>query len=428
MSFEFKLPDIGEGIHEGEIVKWFVKAGDEIQEDDVLCEVQNDKSVVEIPSPVAGKVEEVMVEEGTVSVVGDTIVKIDAPDAEGLQFKGHDDDEEKTKEEAPAEEAKEEATTETQSEDVDNSKRVIAMPSVRKFARDNDVNIKAVSGSGKNGRILKEDVEAYLNGGSKSEQPAAEATQTSSEDTQAVQTPQVPEGEYPETREKIPAMRKAIAKAMVNSKHTAPHVTLMDEIDVQELWDHRKKFKEVAAEQGTKLTFLPYVVKALVSALKKYPALNTEFDEENGEIVHKHYYNVGIAADTDRGLLVPVVKNADHKSMFEISDEINELAVKARDGKLQANEMKGATCTISNIGSAGGQWFTPVINHPEVAILGIGRIAQKPIVKDGEIIAAPVLSLSLSFDHRQIDGATGQNAMNHIKRLLNNPELLLMEG
>ena len=428
MAFEFKLPDIGEGIHEGEIVKWFVKAGDEIQEDDVLCEVQNDKSVVEIPSPVSGKVEEVMVEEGTVSVVGDTIVKIDAPDAEGIQFKGHDDDEE-PKQEEKAEETKEESAQESEkSEEVDDSKRVIAMPSVRKFARDNDVNIKAVSGSGKNGRILKEDVEAYLNGGSTSEQGTTEEAQSASTEDTATQTAQVPEGAYPETREKIPAMRKAIAKAMVNSKQTAPHVTLMDEIDVQELWDHRKKFKEVAAEQGTKLTFLPYVVKALVSALKKYPALNTEFDEENGEIVHKHYYNIGIAADTDRGLLVPVVKNADHKSMFQISDEINELAVKARDGKLQANEMKGATCTISNIGSAGGQWFTPVINHPEVAILGIGRIAQKPIVKDGEIVAAPVLSLSLSFDHRQIDGATGQNAMNHIKRLLNNPELLLMEG
>ena len=189
-------------------------------------------------------------------------------------------------------------------------------------------------------------------------------------------------------------MRKAIAKAMVNSKHTAPHVTLMDEIDVQELWDHRKKFKEIAAEQGTKLTFLPYVVKALVSALKKYPALNTSFNEE---VLSAGYF-------------------------------LSELAVKARDGKLTSEEMKGATCTISNIGSAGGQWFTPVINHPEVAILGIGRIAQKPIVKDGEIVAAPVLALSLSFDHRQIDGATGQNAMNHIKRLLNNPELLLMEG
>ena len=429
MAFEFKLPDIGEGIHEGEIVKWFVKAGDQIEEDDVLAEVQNDKSVVEIPSPVSGTIEEVLVDEGTVAVVGDTIVKIDAPDAEEMQFKGSDED--SSEESAPAEEeSKEEAPVASASsdEDVDESKRVKAMPSVRKYAREKGVNIKAVSASGKNGRVTKEDIDAHLSGDTQASNESAaqettEATSTSGQST-AVST----EGEFPETTEKIPAMRKAIAKAMVNSKHTAPHVTLMDEIDVQELWDHRKKFKEVAAEQGTKLTFLPYVVKALVSALKKYPALNTSFNEEAGEIVHKHYWNIGIAADTDRGLLVPVVKNADRKSMFAISDEINELAVKARDGKFAPDEMKGATCTISNIGSAGGQWFTPVINHPEVAILGIGRIAQKPIVKDGEIVAAPVLSLSLSFDHRQIDGATGQNAMNHIKRLLNNPELLLMEG
>ncbi|WP_285490116.1 dihydrolipoamide acetyltransferase family protein [Staphylococcus haemolyticus] len=433
MAFEFRLPDIGEGIHEGEIVKWFVKAGDTIEEDDVLAEVQNDKSVVEIPSPVSGTVEEVVVDEGTVAVVGDVIVKIDAPDAEDMQFKGgHDDD--TSSEEAPAqEEAKTEeapAASASQDEEVDENRQIKAMPSVRKYAREKGVNIKAVAGSGKNGRITKEDIDNHLNGGgaqaaTDSNESAAAST---SEDTSAVQTQSVPEGDFPETTDKIPAMRRAIAKAMVNSKHTAPHVTLMDEIDVQDLWDHRKKFKEVAAEQGTKLTFLPYVVKALVSALKKYPALNTSFNEEAGEIVHKHYWNIGIAADTDRGLLVPVVKNADRKSIFQISDEINELAVKARDGKLTSDEMKGATCTISNIGSAGGQWFTPVINHPEVAILGIGRIAQKPIVKDGEIVAAPVLALSLSFDHRQIDGATGQNAMNHIKRLLNNPELLLMEG
>lgn len=438
MSFEFKLPDIGEGIHEGEIVKFFVKPGDEIKEDDVLVEVQNDKSVVEIPSPVDGKVEEVLVEEGTVATVGDVILKIDAPDAEGLQFKGHDEDE-APKEEAKAEPAKEEKAAEVTPEspaaldaaevEVDENRKVKAMPSVRKYARDNNVNIKAVNGTGKNGRITKEDVDAYLNGGSASAQetPAAEADDAPAA-ASAQSAPVASGDEFPETVEKIPAMRKAIAKAMVNSKQTAPHVTLMDEIDVQALWDHRKKFKEVAAEQGTKLTFLPYVVKALVSALKKYPALNTSFNEEAGEIVQKHYWNIGIAADTEKGLLVPVVKHADRKSIFAISDEINELAVKARDGKLAANEMKGATCTISNIGSAGGQWFTPVINHPEVAILGIGRIAQKPIVKDGEIVAAPVLALSLSFDHRQIDGATGQNAMNHIKRLLNNPELLLMEG
>ncbi|NHM74451.1 2-oxo acid dehydrogenase subunit E2 [Staphylococcus sp. 11007852] len=431
MAFEFKLPDIGEGIHEGEIVKWFVKAGDQIEEDDVLCEVQNDKSVVEIPSPVSGKVEEVLVEEGTVAVVGDTIVKIDAPDAEEMQFKGgHDDDSSSDSKEEVKEEAKEETPQQpAANEEVDENRHVKAMPSVRKYARDNNVNIKAVNGTGKNGRITKEDVDAYLNGGGQAA-PAQEEASAPAETTQeATAAPTAAlAGDFPETTEKIPAMRKAIAKAMVNSKHTAPHVTLMDEIDVQQLWDHRKKFKEIAAEQGTKLTFLPYVVKALVSALKKYPALNTSFNEEAGEVVHKHYWNIGIAADTDRGLLVPVVKHADRKSIFQISDEINELAVKARDGKLTSDEMKGATCTISNIGSAGGQWFTPVINHPEVAILGIGRIAQKPIVKDGEIVAAPVLALSLSFDHRQIDGATGQNAMNHIKRLLNNPELLLMEG
>ncbi|UXS74952.1 dihydrolipoamide acetyltransferase family protein [Staphylococcus chromogenes] len=429
MAFEFKLPDIGEGIHEGEIVKWFVKAGDKIEEDDVLCEVQNDKSVVEIPSPVAGTIEDVLVEEGTVAVVGDTIVKIDAPDAVEMQFKGgHDDESSNDSKEEVKEEAKEEAPQQAPAnEDVDENKKVKAMPSVRKYARDNNVNIKAVNGTGKNGRITKEDVDAYLNGGGQAA-TTEETASTPAESTQDIAPTAAPAGDFPETTEKIPAMRKAIAKAMVNSKHTAPHVTLMDEIDVQELWDHRKKFKEIAAEQGTKLTFLPYVVKALVSALKKYPALNTSFNEEAGEVVHKHYWNIGIAADTERGLLVPVVKHADRKSIFQISDEINELAVKARDGKLTSEEMKGATCTISNIGSAGGQWFTPVINHPEVAILGIGRIAQKPIVKDGEIIAAPVLSLSLSFDHRQIDGATGQNAMNHIKRLLNNPELLLMEG
>ena len=435
MAFEFRLPDIGEGIHEGEIVKWFVKAGDTIEEDDVLAEVQNDKSVVEIPSPVSGTVEEVLVDEGTVAVVGDIIVKIDAPDAEEMQFKGnHSDDSssEEPKEEAAKEESassqESQPAASTQDAEVDENRTIKAMPSVRKYARDNGVNIKAVAGSGKNGRITKEDIDAHLNGGATQTASNESAASTSEETTTTSATQSVPEGDFPETTEKIPAMRKAIAKAMVNSKHTAPHVTLMDEIDVQQLWDHRKKFKEIAAEQGTKLTFLPYVVTALVSALKKYPSLNTSFNEEAGEIVHKHYWNIGIAADTDRGLLVPVVKHADRKSIFQISDEINELAVKARDGKLTSDEMKGATCTISNIGSAGGQWFTPVINHPEVAILGIGRIAQKPIVKDGEIVAAPVLALSLSFDHRQIDGATGQNAMNHIKRLLNNPELLLMEG
>ncbi|MDQ0177007.1 dihydrolipoamide acetyltransferase family protein [Bacillus chungangensis] len=435
MSFQFKLPDIGEGIHEGEIVKWFVKPGDKIEEDDVLCEVQNDKAVVEIPSPVTGTVEKLFVEEGTVAIVGDVLVTIDAPGYEDIKFKG-DHGEENEQEEKAADQdkaaAEEKQTVETSKEaDVDPTARVIAMPSVRKYAREKDIDIRQVNGSGKNGRVLKEDIDAF-SAGDAQQAPQAEAVSTQPVDAKAEKNEKmpivIPEGPDPETREQMSGIRKAIAKAMVNSKHTAPHVTLMDEIDVTKLVSHRKKFKEVAAEKNIKLTFLPYIVKALVSALREFPILNSSVDDEAGEIIHKHYYHIGIAADTDKGLLVPVIKNADRKSMFQISAKINELAVKARDGKLAPTEMKGSSCSITNIGSAGGQWFTPVINHPEVAILGVGRISEKPIVKNGEIIAAHVLALSLSFDHRVVDGATAQYALNHIKRLLNDPELLLMEA
>jgi pyruvate dehydrogenase E2 component (dihydrolipoamide acetyltransferase) len=436
------MPDIGEGIHEGEIVKWFIKPGDKVQEDDVLCEIQNDKAVVEIPSPVEGTVIEVLIGEGTVATVGQVLVTFDAPGYEDLQFKGdHGDEEPKQEEKAAAptpspavQESKPAATQQTAAgqpqAEVDPNRRVIAMPSVRKYARDKGVEIALVAGTGKNGRIMKADIDTFLTGGAQSTAAPQAATEPAPEAVNSAEpkAAPIPQGEYPETREKMSGIRKAIAKAMVNSKHTAPHVTLMDEIDVTKLVTHRKKFKEVAAAKGIKLTFLPYIVKALTSALREFPALNTSLDDATSEIIHKHYYNIGIAADTEKGLLVPVVKDADRKSVFSISNEINELAGKAREGKLAPNEMKGASCTISNIGSAGGQWFTPVINHPEVAILGVGRIAEKPIVRDGEIVAAPVLALSLSFDHRMIDGATAQNALNHIKRLLNDPELLLMEA
>ncbi|MCD5322521.1 MULTISPECIES: dihydrolipoamide acetyltransferase family protein [Pontibacillus] len=429
MAYEFKLPDIGEGIHEGEIAKWFVKKGDEVKEDDVLCEVQNDKAVVEIPSPVDGTVTDVHVDEGEVTTVGTVIITFDAPGYED-NTGGSDEGskEEEKQEEAPKEESaqNDQGQEPAAQDDEASDKRVIAMPSVRKYARENNVNIAKVSGSGKNSRVLKEDIDAYLNGGQATE--AAEADETPAQEEAGTQAQAAPQGQYPETREKMSGMRKAISKAMVNSKQTAPHVTLMDEVDVTELVAHRKKFKQVAADQDIKLTYLPYVVRALVSTLKKYPILNTSLDDETQEIVHKHYYNIGIAADTDKGLVVPVVKDADRKSIFGISSEINELAGKARDGKLSGEEMKGASCTITNIGSAGGQWFTPVINHPEVAILGIGRIAEKPVVKDGEVVVAPVLALSLSFDHRLIDGATAQNAMNQIKRLLNDPQLIMMEA
>ena len=448
MAFQFRLPDIGEGIHEGEIVKWLVKPGDKVQEDDILCEVQNDKAVVEIPSPVEGTVEEILVEEGTVAVVGDILIRFDAPGYEDLKLKGDDhahEDSAKTeaqvqvtyeqgqeKDKGPDERQQTMPAGDSKASNTDVKTRIIAMPSVRKFAREKGVDIQNVTGSGNNGRVLKEDIEAYLNGGAVAEASKVNTLEengiTEEVNTSAQAAPISLEGDFPETREKISPIRRAIAKAMVHSKQTAPHVTLMDEVDVTELVAHRKKFKDIAAEKGVKLTYLPYVVKALVAMLREFPEFNRSLDDETQEVIQKHYYNVGIAADTEKGLLVPVIKHADRKSVFAVSNEINELATKAREGKLAPYEMKGASMSITNIGSAGGQWFTPVINHPEVAILGIGRISEKPVIKNGEIVAAPVLALSLSFDHRMIDGATAQNALNLLKRLLSEPELLLMEA
>ena len=419
MAFVFKLPDIGEGIHEGEILKWFVQEGDEIKEDDVLCEVQNDKAVVEIPSPVEGKVLKIHVQEGEVAVVGDPLISIDA--------EGYEDDTPEAEPEHPSKEPAQEEKTEEREETIEDSvdRIVIAMPSVRKYAREKGVDIRAVQGTGKNGRILKEDIDRYLAGETKTE-PEKEVVQETVET--AKQEPVALAGEFPETREKLRGIRRVIADAMVKSKTTAPHVTLMDEVDVTGLVEHRKRYKPIAEEQGIKLTFLPYVVKALISAGKKYPIINAAIDDETEEIVHKHYFNVGIAADTERGLVVPVIKHADKKNLFELSKEINELADKARNGKLSAEEMRGASFTISNIGSAGGQWFTPILNYPEAVILGIGRIQEKPIARNGEVVVAPVLALSLSFDHRLLDGATAQLALNQIKRVLQDPELIMMEA
>ena len=426
--FEFKLPDIGEGIHEGEIVKWFVKAGDTVKEDDVLLEVQNDKAVVEIPAPVDGTVKEVKVSEGTVAVVGDVLITFDI---EGDAPAGEEETPEQPKAEEKTEDLKEDVKEDAPRDvQLHKSERVIAMPSVRKYAREKGVDIREVNGSGDNGRVLKEDIDAFANG----EAPSAEATTEKTESVApaaAAKTEIKPyESATPEleTREKIRGIRKAISKAMVNSKHTAPHVTLMDEVDVTKLVALRKDFKQVAADQGVKLTYLPFVVKALTAAAKAFPTINASIDDVNEEIVYKNYYNIGIAADTDNGLVVPVVKDADRKSIYALATNINELAGKAREGKLAGEDMKGGSITITNIGSAGGQWFTPVINHPEVAILGIGRIAEKAVVKNGEIVAAPVLALSFSFDHRLIDGATAQNALNMVKRLLEDPALLMMEG
>ena len=441
MAFQFKMPDIGEGIAEGEIVKIDIKVGDTIQEDDILFEVQNDKSVEEIPSPVSGKVLEVRVQEGTVARVGDIIVVIDdgsgpaeaaAPEAAPAAVEAPVAPAAAPTPAAPA--APAQATGVPAASNPD--KLVLAMPSVRQYAREKGVDITLVVPTGKGGRVTREDIDNFGGAPVASAAPAVEAAVASAPAAQVEAPAAKVEPAKPfvgsaerEERVKLTPMRKAISKAMVNSKHTAPHVTLHDQVEVSKLWDHRKKFKDVAAAQGTKLTFLPYVVKALAVAMKKYPVLNASIDDATQEIVYKNYINIGIATDTDLGLFVPNIKDANTKSMFGIADEINALAAKAHEGKLTATDMGQGTITISNIGSVGGGWFTPVINYPEVAILGVGTIVREPVINENdEIVIGRNMKLSLSFDHRIVDGATAQKAMNELKRLLADPELLLMEA
>lgn len=456
--FTFRLPELGEGIHEGEIVKWHVKPGDTVEEDQVIMEVQNDKAVVEVPSPVKGKVLELKVTEGTVSVVGDPLIEFEVEgELPNLPDHGHG--------EAPAAETGKEDKMEpgcdigsqvsaNANQPLDtplaqatataapvDRKHVLATPSVRKYAREKGVQLALVPGTGKLGRITREDVDRFLAGGAAAPaqaqaaqaqaEAAAPAAQAPTGVQQAAAAPTVHyTAQAGEVEERVPlkGIRKAIAKAMVKSAYTAPHVTIFDEVDVTDLVAMRKEAKPLAEERGVKLTYLPFIVKAVVAGLKKFPELNASIDDEKQEIVYKKYYNIGIATSTDDGLVVPVVKAADRKSIFEIAGEIGELAKKARERKATADELKGSTFSITNIGSAGGMFFTPIINYPEVAILGVGRISEKPVVKNGEIVVGQVLSLSLSFDHRLIDGEPAQRFVNYVKQLLENPTLLVMEG
>jgi pyruvate dehydrogenase E2 component (dihydrolipoamide acetyltransferase) len=426
--FEFKLPDIGEGIHEGEIVKWHIQSGDVVEEDQIIVDVQNDKAVVEIPSPVAGKVVDVKVSEGTVSVVGDVLVTFEVAGEGNVSNEAQ-----AATTSAPAAQAAQPASTPAVASapaPAPADKKVLATPSVRKFAREKGVAISQVNGTGKNSRVTKDDVLAFAAGGATApavvaESAASEATTTTT--TTAAVSSVVVEGARVEERVPLKGIRKAIANAMVKSMYTAPHVTIMDEVDVTQLVALRKKAKPLAEQKGVKLTYLPFIVKTLVAAARQFPVLNASIDDEKNEIVYKKYYNIGIATDTDNGLLVPVVADADRKSIWSIAAEIKDLAARGREGKLAVNEMKGSTITITNIGSAGGMFFTPVINHPEVAILGTGRISEKPVVKNGEVTVASVMALSLSFDHRIIDGATAQHFINYMKQLLEDPQLLVME-
>ncbi len=421
MTFEFKFPDVGEGIHEGELLKWHVKVGDRVKEDQVLAEVETDKAVVEIPSPRNGAILKLNGRPGDKIKVGDVLCEIDDGSKGGAKAAPA------SAQVKPAPSVAVPTASMAQAAPIAASAAagtVLATPSTRKLAREMGVDITTVRGSGPAGRILPEDLKS---GAAKGPVPSA-AAEEGQEVVVKKTAPSISFEKYGQVL-KIPfkSIRRAIAENLSRSYHTVVHVTHHDEADVTELVALREKEKGRAEKKGYKLTYLAYVVKAICGALKKHPYVNSSLDDAADTIVLKKYYNIGIAVQTDKGLLVPVVKNADKMSILEIAKEIFSLAHKGREGTLSLEEMKGGSFTITNIGGIGGIYFCPIVNYPECAILGTGAVADKVVVRDGKMVVRKIMPLSISFDHRIIDGAKIAEFANTLKELLEDPDYLMVE-
>ncbi len=402
---DFKLPDIGEGVSEGEILKWMVKEGDSIKEDQPLVEVMTDKVNVQIPSPRTGVVTKISVREGEVAKVGQTIVVITEPGSAPRPAQAQ-----------PAEQpAPQPAPLPAQpaAEVASQPGTVLATPSTRKLARDLGVDIASVRGTGPQGRVTDDDVRLQAKG------PSAQAM---APPAPAPRTAGPNEEEVP-----LHGIRRTVAEHMVKSQRTAASVTHVDEADMTELVLLREAFKGSAEKRGVKLTFLPFVIKALIPALKEFPYLNASLDDQRGSIFLKKYYNIGVATDTEQGLVVPVIKDADRKDIFEIAGEIERLADKARRSALSLDEVRGSTFTITNVGAIGGLFATPIINSPEVAILGLHKIAKRPVVRDGKIEVRDTTYLSLTFDHRVLDGAYAARFTSRLIENMQDTKKLLAE-
>ncbi len=423
--YEFKFPDVGEGIHEGTIVKWLVKEGQIVDSDQVLGEIETDKAVVEMPSPKAGKVLKLHVKEGGTIKVGETMVTIEvegeAPQTQSIEAK-----EERTGAEKaggvvgfiPESSESLYKKVEKAEKPAESRGLVLATPAVRKLAADLGVDITKVKGTGPEDRVLQDDVVNAAKGGK------APASKQAAQPSQSLSQPRVVK-KYDiwgyVDRIPLKGIRKTIANHMEEAWQI-PTVAHMDEADVTKLSELREKEKVKAKTKGIHLTFLPYIVKAVIAALQKHPLLNATLDKENGEIIVKKYYNLGIAVDTGDGLIVPVVKGADKKDLYTIAAEIEKFAELAKTRKIDLADLQGGTLTITNIGVLGGKFFTPIINSPESAILGTGKIEDKAVVIDGKIAVRKILPLVISFDHRVLDGAEAARFMNDLIAVLQEPE------
>ncbi|MCC6214320.1 MAG: 2-oxo acid dehydrogenase subunit E2 [Polyangiaceae bacterium] len=463
-TYEFKLPDIGEGVTEGEIVSWLVKAGDQVREDQEMVEVMTDKATVTIGAPKAGRVAELRAKEGEVVAVGKVLVVLEVGGAAGASAAP-----------VPATTASAGAPEKPPGEVVASAvgdireslpgmgsprprppapvasaddgyrnEKPLAAPATRKLARELGVPIERVRPTGEGGRVTREDVERFAARGAQAVIPTAPPAPTiAMADTRHEAITVRPEPEAPsvvsapaaapvparprEQRVPIRGLRKRIFENMARSKHTAAHFTYVDECDCTGLVALRDRSKQHAERAGVKLSYLPFIVKAAVAALRQHPALNCLVDDAKQELVLRSSYDIGIAAATDAGLTVPVVRDADRKSVLDVARDIDRLAALARDGKLGKEDLGGSSFTITSLGKLGGLFATPIVNYPEVAILGVHEMKRRPVVRGDQIVPGDVMLLSLSFDHRVIDGHIGAAFARTIIDLLESPDRLLIE-
>lgn len=428
---ELKLPELGEGVHEGELVKWRVKPGDVVKDDQPLCDIMTDKATIELPSPFHGKVSELKAKEGETIKVSQVILTYEgagkvasAAPATAVAGAGREAPAAPPMAAAPAAMAAPAAPATPMAAPATPTQAAVsvqAAPSTRRYAREMGVDLSRVAGSGPAGRIMREDVERAAGTGGAGAVAAGPAK---------LVRPTAPMG----GEERVPfrGLRKKISEKMRLSKDKAAHFTYVEEADATELVRLRNQAKDIGARQGIKVTYLPFVMKMMVAALREYPILNSTLDEERGELVYKHYYNIGLSVQTEEGLTAPVIKGVERKSILEIAKDIQDVVERARTRRLALDDLQGGTITLTNAGSIGGLFATPVINFPEVAILGFNKIFKKPVVKTvagrDEIVIRDWTYFSISLDHRVVDGAIGAEFMKRFIQYVETPSLLLLEG
>ena len=419
-NFVFKLPDIGEGVVEGEVVQWHVSVGDSVSEDDPIVDVMTDKATVTIPSPKSGVVDSLSGGVGDMIAVGTALLEISTGDEVSAREEEVEDVDDEPSDNTPAPSPAPSPPSKAQSPSPTpppktpsqpSTGRVLASPAVRKRARENDLDLSTVRGSGPAGRVRHADLDAFIAaGGAISGAPPMAYSVKRTEVTPV----------------KVVGLRRKISEQMSLSKSRIPHFSYFEEVDITELESLRQVLNSTKDEAQPKLTYLPFIMLALAKIMPEHPECNAHFDDEGGVVNRQGAVNLGIATQTERGLYVPVVKHVEAMDIWHAASEMQRVSGSARDGSASLDELTGSTFTITSLGREGGLGATPIINHPEVSILGVHKAREMPVVRDGEIVVRRIMNLSSAFDHRVVDGADGASLVQHLKRMLENPALIFM--